>query len=76
MHRFVTCAFAHPRRPWLQVEMKMMVAAVVSRMHVTLDARMAHLRSVEDYVATTATRLTLQTEGPTWLRMRPHTAAT
>lgn len=54
----------------------MMVAAVVSRMHVTLDARMAHLRSVEDYVATTATRLTLQTEGPTWLRMRPHTAAT
>ena len=62
--------------PRVQVEMKLMVAAVVSRLHVTLDAaRMAHLRTVEDYIGTTATRLTLQTASPTWLRMRPRATA-
>ena len=54
---------------------ELMVAMVVSRMHVTLDGRMAHLRTVEDYAATGATRITLGTKEETWLRMRPRAAS-
>lgn len=51
----------------------MVVAMVLSRMHVTLDAqRMGHLRTVEDYVDETIFIVTLQRATPAWLRMRPH----
>lgn len=56
----------------MQAELKMVVASVVSRLHVTLDAqRMGHLRTVEDYVGETFTRITLQRVSPCWLRMAP-----
>jgi len=57
----------------VQLELKMVVAMVLSRMHVTLDAqRMGHLRTVEDYVDETIFIVTLQRATPAWLRMRPH----
>lgn len=50
----------------------MLVASVVSQLHVTLDTqRMGHLRTVEDYVGETFTRITLQRVSPCWLRMAP-----
>lgn len=56
----------------MQAELKILVASVVSRLHVTLDAqRMGHLRTVEDYIGETCTRLTLQRFSPCWLRMAP-----
>ena len=56
--------------------MKLMVACVVSRLHVTLDPNlMAHLHSVEDYVADLVTTLTLKSARPAWLRMRPRSSS-
>ena len=50
----------------------MLVASIVSRLHVTMDTqRMAHLQTVEDYVDETLTRMSLQRSSPCWLRMRP-----
>ena len=55
-----------------QAELKMVVASLVSRLHVAVDAqRMPHLRTVEDYVGEAVTRITLQRSSPCWLRMRP-----
>ena len=60
----------------LQVEMKLMVACVVSRLHVTLDPdRMVHIHSVDDYMADLITTLTLKSARPTWLRMRPRSSS-
>eukprot|EP00892_Ulva_mutabilis_P010423 jgi/Ulvmu1/7753/UM039_0061.1 len=53
-------------------ELKMLVASLVSALHITVDAqRMSHLRSVEDYVGETVTRMSLQRASPCWLRMKP-----
>ena len=60
----------------VQAELKMLVASLLSRLHVTLDAeRMAHLCTVEDYVGETLTRITLQRSSPCWLRMQPRVPA-
>eukprot|EP00892_Ulva_mutabilis_P006220 jgi/Ulvmu1/3970/UM181_0004.1 len=54
------------------VELKMVVAMVLARLHVTLDAqRMAHVRSVEDYYGECVFKVTLQRSSPCWLRLRP-----
>eukprot|EP00892_Ulva_mutabilis_P010418 jgi/Ulvmu1/7749/UM039_0057.1 len=56
----------------LQVELKLMVAMVVSSLHVTLDTqRMSHLRSVKDYSQETLSTLNLIAARTPWLRMRP-----
>lgn len=68
------CRHVSDRVP-VQVELKMVVAMVLSRLHVALDAqRMPHLRTVEDYLAETTFKVTLQRETPAWLRLRPRTA--
>lgn len=55
----------------MQVELKLVVASLVSRMHITMDPqRMAHMHTVEDYVASTVMSVVLQSDGPCWLRMR------
>lgn len=64
----------------MQAELKMIVVSVVSRLHVALDEQhMGHLRSVEDYVRETVSRITLQRATPCWLRLKPrvepHSAA-
>ena len=80
---------AAPNRRWLgetgetdvwvrcvQTEFKVMVTMVLSRLHVAVDAqRMPHLRTVEDYLADTITRVSLQRDAPAWLRMRPRVPA-
>eukprot|EP00892_Ulva_mutabilis_P006221 jgi/Ulvmu1/3971/UM181_0005.1 len=54
------------------VELKMVVAMVISLLHVALDAqRMGHLRSVEDYLGECVSKVTLQRNSPCWLRLRP-----
>lgn len=61
---------------WLQVELKLVVASLVSKLHITMDEqRMAHMRTVEDYVASTVVSVVLQSNGPCWLRMRHRAAA-
>ena len=66
----------HTHQVELQAELKMVVASLVSRLHVTMDAqRMPHLRTVEDYVGETVTRITLQRSSPCWLRMQPRVPA-
>ena len=57
----------------VQLELKKVVAMVLSRMHVTLDPqRMRGYNTVEDYTADNIYRVTLQRPTPAWLRMRPH----
>eukprot|EP00892_Ulva_mutabilis_P010420 jgi/Ulvmu1/7750/UM039_0058.1 len=54
------------------VELKMVMAMVVSVLHVALDAqRMGHLLSVEDYLGECVSKVTLQRNSPCWLRLRP-----
>ena len=66
----------HTHQVELQAELKMVVASMVSRLHVAVDAqRMPYLRTVEDYVGETVTRITLQRSSPCWLRMRPRVPA-
>eukprot|EP00892_Ulva_mutabilis_P006218 jgi/Ulvmu1/3969/UM181_0003.1 len=57
-------------------QLRLLVAMVVSRLHVTMDAqRMAHMHSVEDYYGATITKVSLQQPTPAWLRMRPRVRA-
>lgn len=55
----------------LQAELRLVVASIVSQLHITPDAQlMAHMRTVDDYIATTVTAIGLSPDGPCWLRMR------
>lgn len=74
------CGCTRVEPSWLvQSEIKMVVAMLMSRLTLKMDAeRMSAMKTVDDYAAASVTKVTLQQEGATWLRMVPRvpTAAT
>lgn len=55
---------------WLQSEIKMVIATLLSRLTLKMDAqRMGAMQTVDDFVAAAVTKVTLQQQGATWLRM-------
>lgn len=54
----------------------MVIATLLSRLTLTMDAaRMGAMHTVDDFVAAAVTKVTLQQEGATWLRMRQRAPA-
>jgi hypothetical protein len=57
------------------MELKMAVATLVSRLHVTADLERMTARTVADLVKQTTSMITLHLSGPAWLRMASRVAA-
>jgi hypothetical protein len=55
----------------VQVELKLAVATIISKLHVSVDEERMCMRHVDDLVGQTAARVTLHTKGTNWLRMAP-----
>jgi hypothetical protein len=60
--------------PCLQMEVKVAIATIVSRLHVSMHPDSTTLGCVDDLVRQSRMQLTLKQATPTWLRMEPRVA--